>query len=149
MAETKEETFDAIVIGGGSGGLPFAKEAAALGAKVVVLDFVNPSARFFWQKQFPLNNDTQKTPNKQTHTKGNDMGIRRNVCKRWMHPQKVDASRIARRSGSSNGWSCVWMERGGESQTRLEIHDFQDKRSCQGIEFRLQGIDCLRFCFDF
>lgn len=37
--------FDAIVIGGGSGGLAFSKEAASQGAKVCVLDFVKPS----WQ----------------------------------------------------------------------------------------------------
>lgn len=32
-----------VVIGGGSGGLACAKEAAAQGAKVAVLDFVTPS----------------------------------------------------------------------------------------------------------
>lgn len=39
------ETFeyDLVVIGGGSGGLACAKEAAQLGAKVAVLDFVKPS----------------------------------------------------------------------------------------------------------
>lgn len=35
--------FDVVVIGGGSGGLAFSKEAASLGAKVCVLDFVKPS----------------------------------------------------------------------------------------------------------
>lgn len=35
--------YDLIVIGGGSGGLAAAKEAAALGAKVAVLDFVSPT----------------------------------------------------------------------------------------------------------
>lgn len=35
--------YDLVVIGGGSGGLACAKEAAALGAKVAVLDFVKPS----------------------------------------------------------------------------------------------------------
>lgn len=35
--------YDLVVIGGGSGGLACAKEAAQLGAKVAVLDFVKPS----------------------------------------------------------------------------------------------------------
>eukprot|EP00762_Andalucia_godoyi_P006516 ANDGO_04979.mRNA.1 Thioredoxin reductase SEP1 len=35
--------YDLIVIGGGSGGLAAAKEAAALGAKTALLDFVKPS----------------------------------------------------------------------------------------------------------
>mmetsp|Transcript_17325 Transcript_17325/g.27007 ORF Transcript_17325/g.27007 Transcript_17325/m.27007 type:complete len:609 (+) Transcript_17325:91-1917(+) len=35
--------YDLVVIGGGSGGLAASKEAAALGAKVAVLDFVKPS----------------------------------------------------------------------------------------------------------
>lgn len=35
--------FDLVVIGGGSGGLACSKEAALLGAKVCVLDFVKPS----------------------------------------------------------------------------------------------------------
>ena len=35
--------FDVVVIGGGSGGLAFSKEAAALGARTCVLDFVKPS----------------------------------------------------------------------------------------------------------
>ena len=35
--------YDLIVIGGGSGGLACAKEAAALGKKVALLDFVKPS----------------------------------------------------------------------------------------------------------
>jgi hypothetical protein len=37
--------FDLFVIGGGSGGLACAKEAAALGAKVGLCDFVRPSPR--------------------------------------------------------------------------------------------------------
>lgn len=37
--------YDVVVIGGGSGGLAFAKEAAGLGKNVAVLDFVEPSAR--------------------------------------------------------------------------------------------------------
>ncbi|XP_052872284.1 thioredoxin reductase 1, mitochondrial-like [Anopheles cruzii] len=37
--------YDLVVIGGGSGGLACAKEAAQLGAKVAVLDFVKPSPR--------------------------------------------------------------------------------------------------------
>lgn len=35
--------YDLVVIGGGSGGLACAKEAAALGARVALLDFVKPS----------------------------------------------------------------------------------------------------------
>lgn len=35
--------FDLVVLGGGSGGLAASKEAAALGAKVAVLDYVTPS----------------------------------------------------------------------------------------------------------
>nr|XP_032800198.1 thioredoxin reductase 2, mitochondrial-like [Petromyzon marinus] len=35
--------FDLLVIGGGSGGLACAKEAAELGARVAVLDYVAPS----------------------------------------------------------------------------------------------------------
>jgi thioredoxin reductase (NADPH) len=35
--------YDLCVIGGGSGGMAAAKEAASLGAKVVLLDFVKPS----------------------------------------------------------------------------------------------------------
>jgi thioredoxin reductase (NADPH) len=42
-APAHEFTYDLIVIGGGSGGLAVSKEAAALGAKVAVLDFVKPS----------------------------------------------------------------------------------------------------------
>ncbi|ELT88803.1 hypothetical protein CAPTEDRAFT_152062 [Capitella teleta] len=37
--------YDLVVIGGGSGGLAAAKEAAALGAKVACLDFVKPSTQ--------------------------------------------------------------------------------------------------------
>lgn len=40
----KEYDFDFAVIGGGSGGLACAKEASTLGAKVVLFDFVKPSA---------------------------------------------------------------------------------------------------------
>lgn len=47
MSETGERShdfnFDLAVLGGGSGGLACAKEAAKLGAKVVVFDFVDPS----------------------------------------------------------------------------------------------------------
>lgn len=39
----KKYDYDLIVIGGGSGGLAAAKEAALLGKKVAVLDFVKPS----------------------------------------------------------------------------------------------------------
>ena len=35
--------YDLLVIGGGSGGLACAKEAAKLGKKVALLDFVTPS----------------------------------------------------------------------------------------------------------
>lgn len=37
--------YDLVVIGGGSGGLACAKEAALLGAKVVLFDFVSPSTQ--------------------------------------------------------------------------------------------------------
>ncbi|XP_068714521.1 thioredoxin reductase 1, cytoplasmic-like isoform X3 [Montipora foliosa] len=40
---TEEYTYDLIVVGGGSGGLACSKEAAKLGKKVAVLDFVKPS----------------------------------------------------------------------------------------------------------
>ncbi|MFH4979409.1 hypothetical protein AB6A40_006118 [Gnathostoma spinigerum] len=39
----KDHQYDLIVIGGGSGGLAAAKEAARLGKKVVCMDFVKPS----------------------------------------------------------------------------------------------------------
>lgn len=39
----QEFTFDFFVIGGGSGGMAAAKEAAELGAKVGLADFVKPS----------------------------------------------------------------------------------------------------------
>jgi len=39
----KEYDYDLVVIGGGSGGLAASKEAARLGAKVAVLDYVKPS----------------------------------------------------------------------------------------------------------
>ncbi|EGT44680.1 hypothetical protein CAEBREN_14471 [Caenorhabditis brenneri] len=39
----RDHTYDLIVIGGGSGGLAAAKEAARLGKKVACLDFVKPS----------------------------------------------------------------------------------------------------------
>lgn len=35
--------YDLVVLGGGSGGLAAAKEAASLGAKVAVLDYVTPT----------------------------------------------------------------------------------------------------------
>lgn len=38
-----EYDFDLFVIGGGSGGLAAAKEAASFGVKVAVADFVKPS----------------------------------------------------------------------------------------------------------
>jgi hypothetical protein len=36
-------TYDLIVVGGGSGGISCAKEAASHGARVALLDFVKPS----------------------------------------------------------------------------------------------------------
>uniref|UniRef100_A0A8D2JKN0 Thioredoxin reductase 3 n=1 Tax=Sciurus vulgaris TaxID=55149 RepID=A0A8D2JKN0_SCIVU len=43
LQESSANDYDLIVIGGGSGGLSCAKEAAILGKKVMVLDFVVPS----------------------------------------------------------------------------------------------------------
>ncbi|KAG8521957.1 LOW QUALITY PROTEIN: Thioredoxin reductase 2, mitochondrial, partial [Galemys pyrenaicus] len=40
-----QQYYDLLVIGGGSGGLACAKEAAQLGKKVAVLDYVDPSPR--------------------------------------------------------------------------------------------------------
>jgi len=37
--------YDLIVIGGGSGGLSASKQAAQLGAKVVLFDYVKPSTQ--------------------------------------------------------------------------------------------------------
>lgn len=37
------QNFDLVVVGGGSGGLACAKEAADLGAKTAVLDYVKPT----------------------------------------------------------------------------------------------------------
>lgn len=42
---TSEFDYDLIVVGGGSGGLAASKEAAALGKKVALLDFVTPTPR--------------------------------------------------------------------------------------------------------
>lgn len=41
--KTHDYEYDLVVIGGGSGGLAASKEAAGLGAKVAVLDFVKPT----------------------------------------------------------------------------------------------------------
>uniref|UniRef100_A0A0M3KCD4 thioredoxin-disulfide reductase (NADPH) n=1 Tax=Anisakis simplex TaxID=6269 RepID=A0A0M3KCD4_ANISI len=41
----KQHQYDLVVIGGGSGGLATAKEAARLGKKVLCLDFVKPSLK--------------------------------------------------------------------------------------------------------
>ncbi|EGR29300.1 thioredoxin and glutathione reductase family protein, putative [Ichthyophthirius multifiliis] len=41
--QSHQYTYDLFVIGGGSGGLAAAKEAASLGAKVALADFVKPS----------------------------------------------------------------------------------------------------------
>ncbi|XP_055473394.1 thioredoxin reductase 3 [Psammomys obesus] len=43
LQDDKANDYDLIIIGGGSGGLSCAKEAANLGRKVMVLDFVVPS----------------------------------------------------------------------------------------------------------
>ncbi|XP_037353003.2 thioredoxin reductase 2, mitochondrial isoform X3 [Talpa occidentalis] len=43
--EAGRQYYDLLVIGGGSGGLACAKEAAQLGKKVAVLDYVDPSPR--------------------------------------------------------------------------------------------------------
>lgn len=43
--ESTIECYDQIVIGGGSGGMATAKEAAKLGAKVLLFDFVKPSTK--------------------------------------------------------------------------------------------------------
>ncbi|KAL8578778.1 Thioredoxin reductase 2, mitochondrial [Nucella lapillus] len=42
---TEDDHYDLVVIGGGSGGLACSKEAAQLGKKVAVLDFVKPSTQ--------------------------------------------------------------------------------------------------------
>uniref|UniRef100_A0A3P9HV05 thioredoxin-disulfide reductase (NADPH) n=1 Tax=Oryzias latipes TaxID=8090 RepID=A0A3P9HV05_ORYLA len=42
---TGKHDYDLVVIGGGSGGLACSKEAAQLGQKVAVLDYVDPSAK--------------------------------------------------------------------------------------------------------
>jgi thioredoxin reductase (NADPH) len=39
----KDYDYDLLVVGGGSGGLACSKEAASLGAKVGLFDFVKPS----------------------------------------------------------------------------------------------------------
>ncbi|PVD33031.1 hypothetical protein C0Q70_08479 [Pomacea canaliculata] len=44
MTGSSSSKFDLVVIGGGSGGLACSKEAADLGRRVAVLDFVKPSA---------------------------------------------------------------------------------------------------------
>ncbi|XP_065155963.1 thioredoxin reductase 1, mitochondrial isoform X3 [Atheta coriaria] len=43
MAPIGDTDYDLVVLGGGSGGLAAAKEAASLGAKVAVLDYVTPT----------------------------------------------------------------------------------------------------------
>ncbi|XP_071848834.1 thioredoxin reductase 2, mitochondrial-like isoform X2 [Apostichopus japonicus] len=44
-SQITSQSYDLVVIGGGSGGLACAKEAASLDKKVAVLDFVKPSPR--------------------------------------------------------------------------------------------------------
>jgi len=44
-AKMAEYDYDLLVIGGGSGGLAASKEAAKLGAKVGVCDFVTPTPK--------------------------------------------------------------------------------------------------------
>jgi thioredoxin reductase (NADPH) len=43
LAYNRKYDYDLLVIGGGSGGLACSKEAAQLGGKVAVLDYVTPS----------------------------------------------------------------------------------------------------------
>jgi pyruvate/2-oxoglutarate dehydrogenase complex dihydrolipoamide dehydrogenase (E3) component len=45
VAPAASPEYDLVIIGGGSGGLACAKEAVAQGAKVAVLDYVQPSPR--------------------------------------------------------------------------------------------------------
>uniref|UniRef100_A0A673VAC2 thioredoxin-disulfide reductase (NADPH) n=1 Tax=Suricata suricatta TaxID=37032 RepID=A0A673VAC2_SURSU len=45
LSPTGKQDYDLLVIGGGSGGLACAKEAAQLGKKVAVVDYVEPSPR--------------------------------------------------------------------------------------------------------
>ncbi|GBN00763.1 Thioredoxin reductase 2, mitochondrial [Araneus ventricosus] len=44
-AASTAQKYNLLVIGGGSGGLACAKEAASLGKRVAVLDYVDPSVR--------------------------------------------------------------------------------------------------------
>ena len=43
--QNHNHAYDLIVIGGGSGGMAAAKEAAKLGAKVALFDYVKPSTQ--------------------------------------------------------------------------------------------------------
>lgn len=43
MEQEREFDYDLFVIGGGSGGLAAAKEAASFGARVAIADFIKPS----------------------------------------------------------------------------------------------------------
>lgn len=45
MSQERQFDYDVVVIGGGSGGQRFAKEAADLGAKVALCDYVKPSTQ--------------------------------------------------------------------------------------------------------
>ena len=45
LEEIKETQYDIFVVGGGSGGLGLVKEAAELGAKVGIADYVKPSSQ--------------------------------------------------------------------------------------------------------
>ena len=42
---TLKDSYDVVVLGGGTGGITFAKEATALGVSTALLDYVSPSPR--------------------------------------------------------------------------------------------------------
>lgn len=55
ILDGKTYEYDLVVIGGGSGGLACAKEAAQFGAKVAVLDFVKPTPLVILLDYFAIN----------------------------------------------------------------------------------------------